>query len=234
MAFLADLRVLYHLVLKPVRGTSHADRMESFYRGQADAYDDFRKRLLQGRQELYQQLEAPEGGVWVELGGGTGSNLEFLGDRIEKLSKVYVVDLSDSLLDVAARRATNRGWSHVEAIRGDATTWRPPEGAAHVVTFSYSLTMIPNWFAAIDNARAMLGQQGKIGVVDFYVSRKFASEDQQQHSWFTRTFWPAWFASDNVFPSADHVPYLQDHFQPEFFREQRAKVPYVPLVRVPY
>ena len=51
MGVFADLKILYHLTLKPVRGKDHAARMESFYAGQADAYDDFRKRLLKGRQE---------------------------------------------------------------------------------------------------------------------------------------------------------------------------------------
>src|SRR5262245_35012268 len=98
MSFIADLRVLYHLAVKPVRGKDQAARMENFYAGQAGAYDDFRKRLLQGRQELYNAIEVPEGGSWVELGGGTGSNLEYLGDRIQRLKKAYVVDLSHSLL----------------------------------------------------------------------------------------------------------------------------------------
>ena len=36
--------------------------------------------------------------------------------------------------------------------------WEPDEGLGHVdlVTFSYSLTMIPDWFAAMDNANALL------------------------------------------------------------------------------
>ncbi len=234
MALFADLRVLYHLVLKPVRGKSHADRMESFYRGQAAAYDDFRKRLLRGREELYGQLDVPAGGIWVELGGGTGSNLELLGDRIQKLAKVYVVDLSDSLLEIASRRAKERRWGHVHPVTADATSWQPPEGRADVVTFSYSLTMIPDWFAAIENASAMLRDGGRIGVVDFYLSRKFPQEGHQRHGWLTRSFWPLWFGTDNVFPSADHVPFLEHKFQAEHFSECRAKVPYLPLMRVPY
>lgn len=233
MAILSDLRVLYHLILKPVRGDNHADRMESFYSGQAEAYDDFRKRLLKGRQELYDQLTIPEGGVWVEMGGGTGSNLEYLGDRIHQLSKVYVVDLSESLLDVATRRAEERGWPNVEAVAADATTWQP-EGGADIVTFSYSLTMIPDWFGAIENTQRMLKPDGKVGVVDFYVSRKFPQENLKRHNWFTRNFWPMWFSNDNVFPSADHVPYLMRHFDTALFTEHRAKVPYIPFIRVPY
>jgi S-adenosylmethionine-diacylgycerolhomoserine-N-methlytransferase len=217
MGLLADAKILYHLALKPVRGRTHRERMESFYAGQAEAYDSFRRRLLQGREALWGAIEVPEGGVWVDLGGGTGANIEFLGPRIERLAKIYVVDLSASLLEVASRRIAERGFTNAEAIEADATTFRPPD-----------------WFAAVDNAQAMLRAGGRIGVVDFYVSRKHPAEGFRRHGRLTRHFWPAWFSSDNVFLSADHVPHLHHHFEPEQFGEHRAKVPYMPLVRVPY
>ena len=120
-----------------------------------------------------------------------------------------------------------------KAVEADATTFQPA-GGADVVTFSYSLSMIPDWFAAIENARAMLKPGGAIGVVDFYVARKFPRERLARHGWLTRTFWPAWFAIDNVFPSPDHIPFLQRHFEPLSLEERLAKVPYVPLLRAPY
>ena len=234
MGLFSDLRVLYHLTMKPIRGKDHASRMESFYGGQAEAYDSFRKRLLKGREELWQSLDVPEGGVWVDMGGGTGANLENLGDRIGRLRKAYVVDLSPSLLAIASERFNARGWTNAEAVEADATTWRPAEGAADVVTFSYSLTMIPDWFAAVENAAAMLKPGGTIGVVDFYVSLKYPSTGFARHGWLTRSFWPVWFASDNVFPSTDHVPFLHYKFETVKFCEYRGKVPYFPLLPVPY
>jgi S-adenosylmethionine-diacylgycerolhomoserine-N-methlytransferase len=112
--------------------------------------------------------------------------------------------------------------------------WQPPEAPVDVVTFSYSLTMIPDWFAAIDNALQMLKPGGVLGVVDFYVARKVPAAGTARHGWWTRTFWPTWFAMDNVFPSADHLPFLQRHFDVLHFEEHRAKVPYIPVIRVPY
>ncbi len=234
MALLQDLKILYHLALRPVRGKNHAERMENFYSGQADAYDDFRKRLLHGREELFQKIPVPEGGVWVDLGGGTGANLEFIRESIPRLGKAYVVDLATSLLSVASQRFAKNSWNHVTAIEGDATAWQPPEGSADVVTFSYSLTMIPDWFGAIENALRMLKPGGVIGVVDFYTARKHAAEGLKRHSWFTRSFWPVWFASDNVFPSPDHLPFLRNHFDPIWSHESYSKVPYIPIIRTPY
>jgi S-adenosylmethionine-diacylgycerolhomoserine-N-methlytransferase len=94
--------------------------------------------------------------------------------------------------------------------------------------------MIPDWFAAIENAIAMLKPGGTLGVVDFYVSRKYPSDGLARHRWLTRTFWPTWFAMDNVFPSPDHVPFLHRHLDVLHFEEHKAKVPYIPLMRMPY
>jgi len=234
MGLASDLRILYHLALKPVRGKDHAARMESFYAGQAAGYDDFRKRLLKGRQELWNLIQPPANGTWLDMGAGTGANLYYFGDSIGRLHKVYVLDLSHSLLKIAKQRIAEKGWTNVETIEADATTFRPPTGPVDVVTFSYSLTMIPDWFAALENALAILKPGGTIGVVDFYVSRKFATDGLARHGWLTRTFWPTWFALDNVFPSPDHIPFLHRHFDVLHFQEHRARVPYIPLARVPY
>jgi S-adenosylmethionine-diacylgycerolhomoserine-N-methlytransferase len=234
MSILTDLKTLYHLTLTPIRGKSHAERLDSFYRNQAGDYDGFRKRLLQGREELMQSLPFPEGGTWIDMGGGTGQNVEFVGDRLKTLRKVYIVDLASSLLEVAQKRVRERGWTNVEPVTADATTFAPAEGQVDVVTFSYSLTMIPDWFAALDRAYELLKPGGHLGVVDFYVSRKHPDEGRLRHRWFTRSFWPVWFANDNVYPSADHVPYLHRKFEPVHFSEHRARVPFLIGLKVPY
>lgn len=234
MQLSADLKTLYHLVLKPVRGPTHAARMESFYAGQAEDYDRFRRRLLPGRRELWEAIAAPTGGIWVDMGGGTGGNLEYLGPRISDLAKIYLVDLSASMLAVARERIYRHGWQNVETVEADAAGYRPPEGAADVVTFSYSLTMIPDWSAAVENALAILSPGGQIGVVDFYVARRDPPRGWTRHSRLARWFWPFWFARYHVFPSADHAPLLHRRFEPVHFVEGRAPVPYAPLIRLPY
>ena len=178
-------------------------------------------------------MPVPEGGVWIDLGGGTGANLEHLKDRLHRLAKVYIVDLSPSLLAVAQARIAKHGWENVEAVKADATTFVPPGSHVDVVTFSYSLTMIPNWYAALEQARRLLRPGGVIGVVDFYVSRKHPAPQGRRHGWPTRTFWPIWFALDNVFLSPDHLACLQYHFRELRLQETRSRLPYLPLVRAP-
>lgn len=234
MSLLADLKVLYHLTLKPLRGKTHQERLENFYSGQAEAYDSFRQRLLHGRRELYDSVPAPADGVWVDLGGGTGAGIDFLGEKVSSLKSFYVVDLSPSLLEVARRRASRAGLDNVHTVCEDVTRFVPAEGHADVVTFSYSLTMIPDWFSAVEQAGQILRPGGILGVVDFYVSRKFPAEGRGRHGWLSRTFWPAWFAADNVFPSPDHLPFLEQHLETIEVREMTGSAPWLPGLKIPY
>jgi hypothetical protein len=41
-------------------------------------------------------------------------------------------------------------------------------------------------------------------------------------------------ATDNVFPSGDHLPFLQRHFETVRLEERVTQLPYVPLLRTPY
>ena len=236
MQLIQDLRVLSHLTLRRVSGDDHASRLDSFYDGQAGDYDSFRKRLLTGREELVDSLTIPEGGTWIEMGGGTGAMIERLAiaenNRLAKLGRVEIVDLCKPLLKVAQQRIEANHWNNVHAVQADATTYVPPQ-PADVVVFSYSLTMIPDWFAAIENAIAMLKPGGLLGVVDFYVARKHPDDQLKKHGVLTRVGWPTWFGFDNVFPSPDHLPMLRRKLETVSLSETRAKVPFLPLVRVP-
>lgn len=234
MGLWTDLKVLYHLNLKPIRGESHRERLDDFYRHQAQDYDAYRRKLLLGREEMFGKISFPRAGVWIDLGCGTGSALDFVGDELSGLKKVYLVDLCPSLLEVARRRVTEHGLRNVEVVEADVTTFQPEECHADVVTFSYSLTMIPDWFRALQNAQRLLRPGGVIGLVDFYSSRKFPASGRRQHRWLTRNFWPTLFARDNVMLSHDHLPYLEHLFTAQHLSERMAKVPYILWLRVPY
>src|SRR5262249_43209694 len=108
----ADIRTLYHLTFSPIRGTTHAARLQSFYGGQAAGYDAFRQRLLPGREELIRLLDFPEGGVWYDVGGGTGANVEFAGERLQRIARMHIVDLCPALLEIADRRIRQNGWNN--------------------------------------------------------------------------------------------------------------------------
>lgn len=81
-----------------------------------------------------------------------------------------------------------KGWTNVHVIEGDACEFRVPEGEAQLVTFSYSLSMIPPFHEAVDNAICQLAPDGFLGAADFFVSGKYDTPMRQMH-WGRRFFW---------------------------------------------
>jgi S-adenosylmethionine-diacylgycerolhomoserine-N-methlytransferase len=232
MSLLADARTLLQLVRGPGGRGSHAERLQAFYRPQALHYDAFRERLLHGREDLVRRLAPPPGGTVVELGGGTGRNLEYFGPRLLACARIEVVDLCPALLEQARKRCAR--WPGVAVVvEADATTYRPPQ-PVDCVYFSYALTMIPDWRAAVDNALAMLRPGGLLGVVDFYVAPRNPPAGFARHAGLARSFWPRWFRHDGVYLDPRHLPYLLEHTKPVCREEGRAAVPYLPGLRVPY
>ena len=71
-----DLKTIFQLV-RPRKQTDHAEQIETFYKDQADDYDRFRSKLLPAREDLFKMIEKwNPGSVWIDIGSGTGSNLE--------------------------------------------------------------------------------------------------------------------------------------------------------------
>jgi S-adenosylmethionine-diacylgycerolhomoserine-N-methlytransferase len=152
------------------------------------------------------------------------------------LKKAYVVDLCEPLLEIAQQRKKRNGWDNMEIVHADALSFTlPGDERADVVSFTYSLTMIPEWYAAIDRAAAMLKPGGCCAACDFFIGNPFRiTEKQKSHNWATRLFWRVWFETDGVFPSTDHVPYLTRRFALQYYHQNRAELPYLPLVSAPY
>ena len=225
-----DFVVLRQLVRGMPRDAAHSQQLQAFYGPQAAHYDEFRDRLLPGRAELISRLALNEGAHVVELGGGTGRNLDFFGERLDAMASMEIVDLCTALLDVARTRASGR--ANVRVIEADATSYQPHH-KADCVYFSYSLTMIPNWQAALTNAWAMLKPGGTIGIVDFCVPMTSATKVRALQS-IESKFWKTWFSHDGVRLNPDHRAMLRQLFPQNEIIERRARVPYLPAAMVPY
>jgi len=229
----SDFGVLRAMLRGIPQGGSHAENLQGFYSAQADDYDRFRERLLRGREQLIACLAAqlPPQARIVELGGGTGRNLDFFGERLHDVASFDLVDLCPALLDRARARIARH--PQVRVIEADATTWQP-DAQVDCVYFSYALTMIPDWRAALANALAMLKPGGLLGVVDFYTSAARPPAGLLRHNAFTRQFWPRWFGHDGVRLDPAHLATLRELLPQHELSEHRAAVPYLPLIRVPY
>src|SRR5262245_41717647 len=128
MNLFARLRTIWHATFARIHGTTHAERLEEYYCGQAQEYDGFREHLLHGRPRLLKVLPVEAGARVVEFGAGTGWNIEALGERRARCRSVVLVDLCPSLLRVAQERMHRLGWTNVTLCHGDAAAYRPEDG----------------------------------------------------------------------------------------------------------
>lgn len=147
--------------------------------------------------------------IWIDVGGGTGWNIETMSKLIDVpnfFSEVYLVDFSPSLCEVARKRFMRLGWNNVQVVCEDAKVFSPGKNKAGLITMSYSLSMLPNFHVCIDHLAILLDPKGIIAVVDFYVQsgvetsgRNYIGGSLQRHvNWIGRTFWRAWFDLDRV------------------------------------
>jgi S-adenosylmethionine-diacylgycerolhomoserine-N-methlytransferase len=150
---------------------SAAESMDRIYRYQRFIYDATRRYFLLGRDTLIDGLAPPEGATVVEVGCGTARNLIRIAERYPSV-RLYGVDVSAMMLDMASRRVAAAGLAHrIRLGQADATTLELGSlfgiDRADRLVFSYVLSMIPAWGEALETAANRLQMQGSLHVVDF-------------------------------------------------------------------
>lgn len=156
----------------PEASTGAAGRMDRMYRHQRHIYDLTRKFYLLGRDRLIDGLDPAPGAAICEIGCGTARNLIRLADRRPDLA-LHGLDASNAMLRTAEGTLRRLPSARLHLAHGLAQDWtyqstfgldRPLD----VIFFSYALSMIPPWQAALANALANLRSGGELWIVDFH------------------------------------------------------------------
>ncbi len=173
-----------------------AARMDAIYARQRHIYDLTRKYFLLGRDRLIAQLDVPGDGTVLEIGCGTGRNLIAVAKAYPR-ARLFGLDISAAMLSTARVKVAAAGLAdRVVLAQGDATDFDAQRlfGVDRFdrVFFSYTLSMIPDWRAAIAQGLAATG--GRLSLVDF---------GQQEHlpeAWRRALF--GWLGKFDVTPRA--------------------------------
>lgn len=176
--------------------TNHAAKMDAMYRRQRYIYDLSRKYFLFGRDTLLARLPVRPGMRVVEIGCGTARNLVILASRHPQ-AQFYGADISTEMLisaraNIRRRRLSNVVVAVAAAEALDHRTTFGLDGPFDVAFFSYALSMIPDWRAAIAAALANVRPGGWLGVVDFW-------DQKELPTWFEKLL-GAWVRRFDVTP----------------------------------
>jgi S-adenosylmethionine-diacylgycerolhomoserine-N-methlytransferase len=145
---------------------SHAALMDATYRYQRLIYDVTRRYYLLGRDHLISDLAPPKGAHILEVACGTGRNLAQVARRYPQCN-LYGLDISQEMLQTARVKLSGQAQlAQADACAFDAQQLfgRPKFDR---IILSYSLSMIPDWTAALDMAAQHLAPGGQLHVVDF-------------------------------------------------------------------
>jgi SAM-dependent methyltransferase len=137
---------------------------QGFYSRWARAYDALARRApgVRGlRRDAAAALDLSSGDTVVDVGCGTGANLEHLRERVGPSGTVVGVDFAPGAVVRARVHVGRADWSNVHVCRGDAT--RLPLGDADAVLATFLVGMLPDpaatvrgWIDDLDPARIAL------------------------------------------------------------------------------
>lgn len=145
-----------------------ANPVQGFYRFHAPIYDLTRWMFLFRRRAAVCAMEVQPHHRVLEVGCGTGLNFGLVAEQLDPTrgGQLVGLDFSEAMLSRAGRRIASRGWPHVSCVQGDASSMQLDLRFDRIF-FSYSITMIPDWRAALDRAREHLAPDGRVVVLDF-------------------------------------------------------------------
>lgn len=186
--------------------------MNGIYRRNRHIYDLTRRYYLLGRDELIRQLCPGRTDSVLEIGCGTGRNL-IVAAQTHPGARFYGIDVSTEMLTTAIQNIARAGLStRIRVAHADATAFDPGmlfgREKFERMFLSYSLSMIPDWRAALDFAITRLAPGGDLRIVDF---------GRQEHlpDWF-RTGLRQWLAIFHATPRDELENYLTrcaDHME---------------------
>ena len=195
------------MILHPLTAgkvNAHGDKMSAFYAAQAKGYDAVRENMLVARPEMMSGFgPIKKGHTWLDVGGGTGRNLHYLRAQLDLFDRIIVLDICPELLEIGEENA-RRSFTKVqfEKIRWVCLDINSKDVrsslAKHLnndlhrgfdtISFSYSLSMIPQWQLALQSAKSLMSVDGRVIISDFdtYTEQGTSFKDFLIRSWYAQ------------------------------------------------
>lgn len=209
-SFARKVKTTTKMILHPLtagRVDAHGDKMSSFYAEQAKGYDAVRENMLVARPEMVSGFgPIKQGHTWLDIGGGTGRNLHYLRAQLDNFERIVVLDICPELLEIgeeSARRSfTEAQCAKISWVCLDINAKNvQQELSKHLnndlnrgfdtISFSYSLSMIPEWQTALLSARNLMSGDGRVIISDFDT---YTLAGKSWKDWAIRT----WYKQDGV------------------------------------
>ena len=226
-SFVRKVGTTTKMILHPLTAgavSAHGDKMSSFYAAQAKGYDAVRENMLVGRNDMISGFgPIKEGHTWLDVGGGTGRNLHYLRAQLDLFERIIVLDICPELLEIGQENARlSFTEAQCEKISWVCLDINSPDvkkilsqylgndlkRGFDTISFSYSLSMIPEWKKALASAKTLMSPEGRVIVSDFDT---YTEEGKSLKDWLIYM----WYKQDGVRIQAESRQHILNECFPE-------------------
>jgi ubiquinone/menaquinone biosynthesis C-methylase UbiE len=139
------------------------DRSIQQYRRLAPVYDVMARAAMRYRRRAVELLDLRRGDIVVDAACGTGLNFQPIIERIGGEGRLFGIDLSPDMLELARERVVAGGWDNVELINAPVERADIPV-AADAALFSLTHDVMRSQ-AALNRVMDCLGPNGRVAAV---------------------------------------------------------------------
>jgi ArsR family transcriptional regulator len=160
---------------------SRSQSAAAYFARNADHWDQIRSLYVAEEAVERAIVEAAGEGPFrqlVDLGSGTGRMLTLLGP---KAKNAIGLDLSQQMLNIARSHVANADLEHCELRHGDIFATRLPGELADLVVVHQVLHYLSDPAAAVREAARLVGDGGRLLIVDFAPHNLEFLREQHQH-----------------------------------------------------
>tara|TARA_Y100000992_G_C21271489_1_gene497179 strand:+ start:896 stop:2722 length:1827 start_codon:yes stop_codon:yes gene_type:complete len=218
-----EFKVLYSIYFNQMNNklTSQQDRLDSFYKNQAEYYDTYRQHMLHGRESLIASIPFKYNSNWLDVGGGTGYSVNLVRNKIDSFNQIDIIEYSKSMHCVLAYNVSN--YKNINTYCEDIHKYKS-NIKYDIITFSYSLVMIPDLELTIKKVIDLLKPNGILAITDFYADNSLKG-----------MFFKYIFSHDGVYLTDNiHNIVMRHNVDKILMKIDSGSFPYIPFLKCNY
>ena len=137
-----------------------------------------------------------EGETVLDLGSGGGLDVFLSARRVGPTGKVYGLDMTDEMLELARRNQAEAGIDNVEFLKGEIEAIPLPDDSIDVIISNCVINLSVDKPEVFREAHRVLRPGGRFAVTDIVTTRHFTKEEQSDLASWTGCLAGALFRDD--------------------------------------
>jgi SAM-dependent methyltransferase len=139
-----------------------------------------------------------EGETVLDLGSGGGLDVFLSARRVGPTGRVYGLDMTDEMLELARRNQAEAGIENVEFLKGEIEAVPLPDHSVDVIISNCVINLSVDKNAVFREAHRVLKPEGRWAVTDIVTTRRFSEEEQSDLAAWTGCLAGALYTDDFV------------------------------------